>query len=330
MTPPQTAAALDHPLSFLPRLKQVIWGGDKIAAFKRLDTSMSRIGESWEVSAIEGMESVVSSGPFAGLSLPALAARFGEELLGHRVARRYGGEFPLLVKYIDAASDLSVQVHPDDELALRRHGSRGKTEMWHILSNDPGARLYVGNRRPLSRFEYMEMIAGRDTVMQMVDTYETAPADTYLISAGRIHAIGAGNFLVEVQESSDITYRIYDFGRLDTDGRPRELHTDLAIDAIDYTLIRGCKLIPPKGEHGGMIADCNFFTVWRHEVVYNRAIPCPEGTFMILMCVAGSATVSWPGGSAPMPEGTTLLFPAAIARSVSASGPAGLLAIAAK
>ncbi len=329
MTQPQPTS-LNAPLSFVPRLKQVIWGGEKIAAFKRLDTAMHRIGESWEVSAIRGMESIVSGGPFDGCTLPDLASRFGAGLLGDKVVRRYGHEFPLLVKYIDAASDLSVQVHPDDDLAMRRHGTRGKTEMWHILSNDPGARLYVGNRRPLSRTEYTDMIGGRDTVMQMVDTYETAPADTYLISAGRIHAIGAGNFLVEVQESSDITYRIYDFGRLDTNGLPRELHTDLAKDAIDYTLIHGCKIVPPEGEQGGMIADCSFFTVWRHEVDRVRQVPCPEGTFLILMCISGTARVDWAGGTTLMPEGSTLLFPASIARTVSAGGPASLLAIAAK
>ncbi len=321
---------VNTPLSFAPRLKQVIWGGDRIAAFKHIDTSLERIGESWEVSAVKGMESVVDSGPFEGMTLPELTERFGPELVGERVYSRYGTEFPLLVKYIDAERDLSVQVHPDDELAMKRHGQRGKTEMWHILSTRPHAKVYVGNRRPLSYDEYLSMIGGRDTVMQMVDTYECAPGDTYMITAGRIHAIGAGNFLVEVQESSDITYRIYDFGRLDADGRPRELHTELAKDAIDYTLIRGCKLIPPKDERGGKIADSDFFTVWRHKVIYPRPVPCPEGTFMIIMAIEGEATLTWPGGETTLPAGRTLLFPATISRSITAAGPASILAITAK
>lgn len=319
---------LTEPLHFAPRLKSVIWGGDKIAAFKNLRTDIEHIGESWEVSAIPGHESVVDCGPLKGRRLTELTATYGAGLLGSETVRLFGPEFPLLVKIIDAAGNLSVQVHPDDALALRRHNSKGKTEMWHVIDTSPGARIFVGFNRALSPDEYRRMVAD-GTIMDAVAAYDSAPGDTYFIPAGRIHAIGAGNLLVEIQESSDITYRIFDYNRRDADGNPRELHTDLAADALDFSVLPGYrnKPLPETDRETVSLVRCPYFNVVRHEI---DGDDLPLGndsrSMMILTGLEGSAAITWPGGETRLNSGDTLLLPAAMA-PVTARGHATFIAV---
>ena len=194
------------PFKFVPYLKSVLWGGERIAIYKGIDTDQHAIGESWEVSGVPGHESVVAEGEDRGLTLPQLIDRYRGALVGEAVYEKYGNTFPLLVKLIDAKRDLSLQVHPNDELAMKRHGSRGKTEMWYIIDADEGASIYAGLSQSITPDEYERMVAD-NTVMDVVARHESHAGDLFFLPAGRIHAIGAGNLLAEIQETSDITYR---------------------------------------------------------------------------------------------------------------------------
>ena len=223
----------DRPLQFVPYYKSVIWGGDKIADYKGEAIGLDNVGESWEISAVPGHESVVATGDFKGRKLTELVDEYGADFLGAEVSKRCGKEFPLLIKIIDARQDLSVQVHPDDALARTRHGSAGKTEMWYIIDRVPGSKIYTGLKAQLTPDDYTYRIAD-NTIMDVVADHASEPDQFYFVPAGTIHAIGAGNLLAEVQQTSDITYRVYDYDRRDAAGNPRELHTALAKDAIDY------------------------------------------------------------------------------------------------
>lgn len=222
-----------RPLKFHPILKQTLWGGERIIPYKELASELSRVGESWELSGMPGSESVVAEGPWTGSTLPELIGRFGAELLGKANYARFGQEFPLLVKFIDAREDLSIQVHPDDELARKRHGKSGKCEMWYVLEAEPGASLLTGFSRPIAPAEYERRVAD-NTLTDVLNRQAIASGDVFYLPAGRVHSIGKGSFIVEIQQSSDITYRIYDFDRRDAAGNSRELHTELAREAIDF------------------------------------------------------------------------------------------------
>ena len=299
------------PIHFAPILKSVIWGGDKIATFKNIETTQTSIGESWEISAVPGANSVVDRGRYEGLTLTELVEKFGAELVGGPVYEKYGNLFPLLVKIIDAQADLSVQVHPDDALAEARHGCKGKTEMWHIIDTAPGAKIYAGLAEALSPDSYERRVAD-NTIMDAIAAYDSAPGQTYFLPAGRIHAIGAGNLLAEIQQTSDITYRIYDYDRRDAQGNPRELHTEQARDAIDYTVLPDYRTSPKEG---GALVECDYFDVFRTEVSSGEtaAIPYTRESFTILMCLGGEATILHPDGTTlVMRRGDTLLYPAVV------------------
>lgn len=218
-----------YPLKFKPILKSQIWGGDRLVkAGKRLPAKLSAaagsIGESWEISGVEGDVSVVSNGFLKSNNLEEITEVYMGDLVGEKVYDTYGLEFPVLVKFIDAHDVLSVQVHPDDGLARERHGSRGKTEMWYVADCEPGAYLYVGFNRPVTRDEYLRAVS-EGTLTDLLMRYEVRKGDAYYIPAGTVHAIGPGLLIAEIQETSDITYRISDWGRLGRDGKPRQLHT---------------------------------------------------------------------------------------------------------
>lgn len=230
-----------QPIKFLPYFKSTIWGGDEISRFKGISLNCKDIGESWELSAVPGCESIVADGEDCGLTLKDLVVKYREELVGKHVYERFGDEFPLLVKFIDAKDDLSLQVHPDDRLAKQRHNSFGKTEMWYILNSQKNAKIHTGLTRQIDADEYEKRVREK-TLMEVVGSYDSTPGDLFFLPAGRLHAIGTGNFLVEIQQSSDITYRVDDYGRRDSEGNLRELHTELAKDAIDYELLLSAKL----------------------------------------------------------------------------------------
>lgn len=271
-------------------LKSVLWGGDKIAAFKGIVLDRHNVGESWEISGLKNHESVVAEGEHAGTTLRQLIGRYKGQVVGNRVYRKYGDDFPLLVKFIDASKDLSVQVHPDDDLARRRHNCRGKTEMWYIIDAGQGASLLAGMSRTITPKEYLQHMAN-GTLLDVLARHYTHEGDIFFLPSGRIHSIGAGNLLLEVQQSSDITYRVYDYDRIDSNGKPRELHTDLALDAIDFTVSSDCLRHYP--DRAGKISLINsiFFDVDRIMVRGDYLLRTPHDAFLCMMCIDGSVTI---------------------------------------
>lgn len=222
-----------YPLKFEPILKQTLWGGDKIIPFKHLNDNLANVGESWEVSAVEGSESIVANGADKGLTLSEMVRKYKEELVGEANYARFGSKFPLLIKFIDAKLDLSIQVHPGDELAKKRHNSFGKNEMWYVISADKDAKLISGFSEQITPKEYKERVYN-GTFAEVLQTCAIKPGDVFYVPAGRVHGIGAGAFVAEIQQTSDITYRIFDYNRKDKDGNLRELHTGQAMDAINF------------------------------------------------------------------------------------------------
>lgn len=318
------------PFKFVPYLKPVLWGGDKIAPFKGVESDCDNIGESWEISGVPGHESVVSEGPDKGLKLPQLVAKYGEALMGRRVMEKYGATFPLLIKLIDAKKDLSVQVHPDDELARRRHDSLGKTEMWYIVDTEPGARIYAGLSREITPDDYTRLVEEKK-IMDVVASHESAPGDIFFLPAGRIHAIGEGNLLAEIQETSDITYRVYDFDRRDANGNPRELHTELAKNAIDYTIYPEYKGSYDKAAKGETdLVECGHFDVRRVIVEGENPVTVELDSFVVIMCLDGQCEIDACGVATPMHRGETILVPAESAASITARGNAVLLTATAR
>lgn len=312
------------PIRFVPYFKRVIWGGQKICSYKRIDQHEPKIGESWEISAVPGQESVVADGAYRGMTITELIDRFGKQLLGEKVMRRYGGKFPILVKLIDATDNLSVQVHPDDDLAMIRHNSLGKTEMWYIIGADKDAKIYSGLRKKITSEEYIRLIED-GKFLDVVATHESAPDDVFFLPAGRVHAIGAGNLLAEIQESSDITYRIYDYDRRDAQGNTRELHTELAKDAIDYNVYDNYKetsLMPMEGDME--IVSCCHFTVNRVVVDGKMKLKFDTSSFTILMCLEGSVVLMYEMGEMCLEAGNTVLLPS-VMEEINVEGKAKLL-----
>lgn len=307
-------------------LKPVLWGGNKLTAFKGLPATDEPIGESWELSAVPGRESVVTDGPDAGLTLTQLVQRYGADLVGADVYHRYGDKFPLLIKFIDAKQDLSIQVHPDDALAQRRHGSAGKTEMWYIIQTDDGATIRTGFNRMMSPDEY-ERRVNDNTILEVINATASKPGDTFFIPAGQIHAIGAGNLLAEIQQSSDITYRVYDYDRRDADGNPRELHTQQAREALNYNVIDSLVDYTPAAVPGVTpLVKCPQFDVQRLDFAdaFTLSWDKPH-SFVVLMCLAGETTVTVEGmPPVSLHQGETALVPA-IAEQIEMAGNAQLL-----
>ena len=222
-----------YPFKFYPILKVRLWGGTKLSTALGKKTESDLIGESWEISGVAGDVSIVANGVLEGTALTDLIHRFPEEVLGKSVLERFGKEFPILIKFIDAQKDLSIQLHPNDELARKRHDSFGKTEMWYVMDADKGAELIIGFKEDISREKYIESIRN-GTLLDLLNFEDVNEGDTYFINAGTIHAIGAGVLIAEIQQTSDLTYRVYDYNRKDAYGNLRELHTELSIDAINY------------------------------------------------------------------------------------------------
>lgn len=300
------------PLKFRPILKSAIWGGELIAPFKGIETDQTQIGESWEISGVPGNESIALNGPDAGASLPELIDKYGADLVGKSNMERFGRKFPLLIKIIDAAGDLSLQVHPDDALAMKRHNSLGKTEMWYIVGTAPGAKIISGLSKPLTP-EIYEKIGSTNEILDYVATHDSHPGDVFFLPAGRVHGIGAGNLLVEVQETSDITYRINDYGRLDAKtGLPRELHVEQAKDAIDYTVYPDYVAKPGKETDGVTpLVDCDHFSVARVKVEGEKELVTGADTFTTMTCIEGEATVTDDrSNTVTIKKGESILVPA--------------------
>ncbi len=301
-----------YPLKFEPILKQTLWGGDKIIPFKGLDSNLKGVGESWEISGVPNNESVVMNGRDKGLTLSDMVRRYREELVGEMNYARFGNTFPLLIKFIDAKQDLSIQVHPSDELAKKRHNSMGKTEMWYVIAADEGAKLRSGFSEQITPKEYKERVLN-NTITDVLQEYEIHAGDVFFLPAGRIHSIGAGAFIAEIQQTSDITYRIYDFNRKDANGKTRELHTDLAQEAIDYEVLDDyrTKYEPVMNEPVELVA-CPYFTTSLYDMTEEISCDYSElDSFVIFICMEGACEMTDnEGNSVKMKAGESVLFPA--------------------
>ena len=296
---------------FEPLLKQTLWGGDKIIPFKHLNTQTERVGESWEISGVKDNETIVANGPDKGKSLNQLVSEQKAKLVGEENYQRFGDEFPLLVKFIDARQDLSIQVHPNDETARRQGKSRGKTEMWYTLESAPGAHLYNGLKKKITPEEYERMVAD-DTIVDALARYEVKEGDVFFIPAGRIHAIGSGCFVAEIQETSDVTYRIYDYKRKDKDGNYRELHTKEAAQSIDYTVLPNYRAgYEPILNEGVQLVECPYFTTAVYDLTEPMTLDYSElDSFVILIAVKGGGTIKANGEEMTFKMGDTILLPA--------------------
>ena len=301
-----------YPLIFEPNLHQNVWGGESLCPLKGLHDSSNHIGESWEISAIPTSVSIVATGAFAGRTLQELIDEFGAHLLGHHIYEKYGQNFPLLVKFIDAANDLSIQVHPTDEIAQKRHNMMGKTEMWYVIKSEPGAKLISGFSKNIDKEEYARRVAD-GSITEVLAIHEVHPGDVFFIPAGRVHSIGGGIILCEIQQSSDVTYRLYDYGRLGLDGKPRELHTEAATEALDFS-VQASYHTPyePKCNAAVPVVDCPQFQV---NVVcatlpLRRELLCEE-SFVTLSCLQGACTLrTHTGHEVGLRQGFSCLIPA--------------------
>lgn len=301
-------------LRFHNIFKSVIWGGERIAQFKGLPSQGDHVGESWELSPMAGNESVVDGGDFDGRTLPSLVEEFPDEILGAPVAARYGSKFPLLIKFIDSNDDLSIQVHPDDSLAAKRHNSLGKTEMWYSIDPAEGAYLYAGFKERITPEQFRASIAD-NTIVDYLKKFYTKAGDVFFLPAGRVHSIGRGNFVCEIQEASDITYRIYDYDRRDAAGNPRQLHVDESVDAVNYDdtdmEVRNVKPLPDRDV---LLEMCPFFTVTLFDAGNKgRFDLAPGRSFTVFVCIGGAATLTDPDGrTTALRQGDTVLIPASI------------------
>ena len=299
-------------LKFEPLLKSTIWGGEKIISFKQIRSSQTQVGESWELSGVPGCETVVSEGEHQGKPLNQLVSEERERLLGADNYRRFGNEFPLLIKFIDAKRDLSIQVHPNEETAHKLGKEHGKTEMWYVLESDKGAHLYNGLKKQITPEEYKHMVED-DTICEALARYEVSEGDVFFIPAGRIHSIGKGSFVAEIQQTSDVTYRIYDFKRKDKDGHYRELHTKEAALSIDYQVMPDYRThYVTKKNEGVQVVSCPYFTTAVYDLDEPMTLDYSElDSFVVLIGVKGAATlVDDEGNATSLRAGETVLVPA--------------------
>ncbi|MBL7472751.1 type I phosphomannose isomerase catalytic subunit [Robertkochia sediminum] len=302
-----------YPLKFTPIFKDYLWGGTKLKEVLGKDVTTPTAAESWELSGVDGNVSIVAEGTLKGKSLQDLLEVYGEDLLGKQVFERFGPKFPILIKFIDAEKDLSVQLHPGDELAKARHNSFGKTEMWHVMQAEKDAELIVGFNKSLTREEYVKAME-EGKLLSILNRQKVASGDTFFISPGKVHAIGAGILLAEIQQTSNVTYRIYDYDRKDKDGNTRELHTDLALDALDYDLRNDFHMQYATDENrlNPMVKSPYFITDYLHLTDRVDIDVEQRDSFHIYICTEGESVFTVNGKDHTLHMGETLLMPACI------------------
>lgn len=305
-----------YPLLFEPNLHEVVWGGKKLTKWKQLPAHEQPVGESWEVSCVPQSVSVIANGEAKGMDLATYIAQQPAAVLGKGVAKAYDNQLPLLVKFIDAKRNLSIQVHPNDEMAARLFHKKGKSEMWYVISAEPGAYLYAGFKTAINAQEYRRLIAEGD-ITTVLAKHRVHPGDVFYIPAGRVHAIGEGIVLAEIQQSSDLTFRIYDYGRLGMDGKPRELHTDLAAEALDYNVYDNYRT---TYSHEALKAKEVLATRYFNVRVVDTETPFHRNllkydSFIISLCIEGDCKIKIraTGDEITLREGYSCLIPAAIA-----------------
>ncbi len=314
-----------YPLQFTPIFKERIWGGTQLKTVLNKPIDAEKTGESWEISSVSDNVSIVSNGIYKGKSLNELLAEFPKQVLGTRVFEQFGNQFPLLFKFIDAQQDLSIQLHPNDELAKKRHNSFGKTEMWYVMQAEQGSRMIVGFKEKSSPEEYLENLNNK-TLLTILDTQTVKEGDVFFLETGTIHAIGAGIVVAEIQQTSDITYRVYDFDRVDADGIPRELHVDLALDAINYDVVAAKRSYSKVQNNANEIVDCPYFTTNYIAITDRVALTSNPSTFKVLMGVSGDFELVMDNVTYTYSKGDTLLIPAG-APNFELKGKASVLEI---
>lgn len=300
-----------YPLQFVPILKDRIWGGEKLKTVLNKTITSKNTGESWELSAVEGDVSIVSNGVLKGKSLMELIAEMPNEILGTKVYSQFGKQFPLLFKYLDAREDLSIQVHPNDELAKERHNSFGKTEMWYVMQADADARIIVGFKEDSNKEEYLKHLNDK-TLVSILDEVKAKAGDVFFLETGTVHAIGAGLVVAEIQQTSDVTYRLYDFDRTDAQGNKRELHVDLALDAINYNKVETQKNYETKVNTSNVVVDCPYFTTNFIPLESKAEISKSGETFTVYMCIDGDFKIEYEGFEGFYRKGDTVLVPAEV------------------
>lgn len=293
-------------------MKDKIWGGQKLKTILNKESSLPNIGESWEISDVDGDTSIVCNGELKGQSLKELLNAYKSDLIGNKNYKVFQNKFPLLIKFIDAKEDLSIQLHPNDELAAKRHNSFGKTEMWYVFQADEDSNLIVGFNQDMTPEKYLEHLENK-TLTKILNFDKVKTGDTYFIEVGRVHAIGAGVMVAEIQQTSDITYRVYDWDRVDDEGNERELHNDLAIDAIDFNMPDNFRISYARTPNqSNQMVSCPYFTT--SYLVVNTLLRKENNhdSFLIYMCVDGQATIVANGFKERVKKGETILIPASI------------------
>lgn len=305
-----------YPLLFKPNLHVVVWGGDRLCPYKGIEMKDEPVGESWEVSAVPTSVSVIDNGELAGQDLVSVINHSPAEILGETVNRKYSGKLPLLIKFIDAHKDLSIQVHPNDEMALRVHGKSGKSEMWYVIDARPGSYLYAGFKTKITEDEYCRRVAD-GTITDVLARHEVKAGDVFYLPAGRVHAICSGILLAEVQQSSDITYRIFDYNRPGLDGTPRQLHTELAAQALDFNVEQEYRTLYESPDNcANLIIDSPCFSVRVAELTesFHRNL-LKYDSFIVSVCISGECRIKIrsTGDEVLLRQGNSCLVPASIA-----------------
>lgn len=298
-----------YPLKFDPILKEKVWGGDKLQRFYDKNAK-GKIGESWEISGVEENVSEIMNGPLKGRTLNWLLGNYKEKLVGEKVYKKFGNTFPLLFKFIDAQEDLSVQVHPNDILARERHDSFGKSEMWYILDVEKDGRIILGFNKNLNQKRYLEALSKKQ-IINVLNSQFVKEGDAFILDPGTVHAIGAGVLLAEIQQTSDVTYRIYDWDRPDINGKMRELHNDLALDAIDFSPSKSKLDYNEEIDVPSHIGSSIFFSVNKLDLSKNYVRNLEEiDSFTAYMCLEGTALIETEDFSESISKGETILIPA--------------------
>jgi len=302
-----------YPLKFVPILKEKIWGGTKLKSILNKNLKSNKTGESWEVSSVKGDISIIANGYLKGKNLQDILSEYKEELVGKRVYSTYKNEFPLLVKFIDAQDDLSIQVHPGDKIAKERHNSFGKTEMWYVIDSDKGSELISGFNQTINKETYQSKLKS-GKVTDIVNSEEVKSGDVFSIPVGRVHAIKSGILLAEIQQTSDITYRIYDWNRVDDKGNKRELHTEYALDALDYKKYDNYKTDYTIIKNERILLDKNlYFETNLFELTENKKLTYYNiDSFVIYMIMEGEVNIKFDKGSINAKKGESVLIPAII------------------
>ena len=316
-----------YPLKFSSIFKERIWGGNKLNTYLGKSIPKGAIGESWELSDVKGDTSRVSNGNLKGLSLKELQKKFKEKLIGKKNLKQFGNKFPLLIKFIDAKEDLSIQLHPNNKLAKERHDSFGKTEMWYVLQADDDSNLIVDFNQKMDKKTYLKHL-DNNTLPSIMNADKVKEGDTYFIEVGRVHAIGAGVVVAEIQQTSDITYRVYDWDRVDSEGNSRELHTELAIDAIDFDMPDDFRVTYNRQlNKSNKMVSCNYFTT--NYLPINGAISKENNhdSFIIYICVDGNVQIESEEFMETIEKGETLLMPAALKNFILTAENATLLEV---